>query len=109
MFKRLDICLTGPICDCKNYNLALIFQIDVNNQIQLAVKCKTCHEIMPISRKEISENTIVSLDEPYRASVPQRKNRYHSKVITRDDTRFLASLKISPIGQTDDHDTHGAD
>ena len=73
MFSRLDIHLTGPICACRNYNLVLIFQIDVNSKIQLAVQCKTCHEVMSISREWVSESTIISLDMPYDGTVIKRK------------------------------------
>lgn len=98
MFKRLDIRLTGPICNCKNYNLVLIFQIDVDAKIQLAMKCKTCHEIMPIAREEISENTIVSFDVPYDGSVLKRKKPISkADLISKEDKRFLKSLRIAAI------------
>lgn len=106
MFKRLDIHLTGPVCDCQNHNLTLIFQIDIDNKIQLALKCKTCREIMPISREEVSANTIVSLDVPYDGTVLKRKTeQIKSRNYSNDDRRFLKSLRIAAI-ETDKKNPH---
>ena len=63
MFKRIEIQLTGPICDCDEMDLAWGTRRDGSGRSCLAISCNSCGTELLVSNSKFV--ACFSLEKPY--------------------------------------------
>jgi hypothetical protein len=59
MFKKIELHLTGPICDCNNDgNIAWTLLADRNGESELLLFCQICNTSLTIPHKKLESYLI---------------------------------------------------
>ena len=69
MFHKIEIKLSGPICNCDEENLAWGIVRDKNGHSMLYIQCEECKTELLVPRKKFVAS--VQLDKPYPGKQPE--------------------------------------
>lgn len=83
MFKRIDINLTGPICNCVEQNLSWNPYVDLENKFGLKIWCKTCNTVLTIPNSKFTAS--MKLDTPYPGKPVEQKATVLHLVDNKDE------------------------
>jgi len=81
MFKRIEIRLTGPICDCEEENLSWA----PSSTVGLIIKCKTCQTILNIPHEKFVGRFIFDKSYPGKQVPNQRIKDVKFKLVDNGD------------------------